>query len=83
MSQRIGLAYRTADLIAYRISSNSYPAKSHFAADLLNMGFNKDQAQRLLCEKDWVLRMLLAWEELPALERKKASELDYDKVENY
>jgi hypothetical protein len=47
------------------------------------MGFNKDQAQRLLCEKDWVLRMLLAWEELPALERKKASELDYDKVENY
>jgi hypothetical protein len=81
--QRIGLAYRTADLIAYRITDNPYAAEASLVRDLLNMGFSKQQSETLLSAKNWDLRMTLAWDVIGSVERTRARKLDYSKYENY
>lgn len=81
--QRIGLAYRTADLIASRIADNPYAAKSSLVGDLLNIGFSQEQGETLLSAKNWDLRMELAWLFIKPIDRKRAKTLDYSEYENY
>lgn len=81
--QRIGLAYRTADLIDSRITDNPYATKASLVGDLLNMGFSTEQCETLLSAKNWALRMELAWHFIKPIERKRAKKLDYSEYENY
>jgi hypothetical protein len=81
--QRVGLAYKTADLIAHRIAANPHAGKSSLVADLLNMGFSKEQSEVLLSAKNWDLRMELAWHFIKPIERRRAKKLDYSQYENY
>lgn len=81
--QRVGLAYRTSDLIADRIAANPYAAKSALMAELLNLGFSEEQSEVLLSAKKWDLRMTLVWQFINPIERKRAKKLDYSEYENY
>lgn len=81
--QRVGLAYRTSDLIADRIAANPYAAKSALMAELLNLGFSDEQSEVLLRAKKWDLRMALVWQFISPIERKRAKKLDYSEYENY
>ena len=81
--QRIGLAYKTADLIASRITDNPYATKASLVGDLLNLGFSKEQCETLLSARNWGLRMELAWHFIKPIERKRAKKLDYYEYENY
>ncbi|WP_156343174.1 hypothetical protein [Pseudomonas sp. NBRC 111134] len=74
--QRIGLAYRMADFVAYGVPNNPYSWKANFFADMLNLGFSKTQSEALLNAKRWDARMALAWSHLTPAERKMAKKLD-------
>ena len=81
--QRVGLAYKTHDLIANRVAANPYAAKCSLFTDLLNLGFSSEQSEILLNAKGWGMRMELTWMFIKPTERVRAQDLDYAEYENY
>lgn len=81
--QRIGLAYRLADFVAYSYPSNRYASKADFVGDMLHLGFSRCHSEELLRAKKWDARMTLVWSYLDPTERELSQALDYSELENY